>query len=335
MIRRATPADVQPITDMIYELADYQKALDECTVKAEQISEALFGPAATAFAHVAVNSADDVVGMALWFRNFSTWDGAHGIYLEDLYVKPSQRGSGHGKALLAALAKECTDNDYTRLSWSVLNWNTPSIKFYESLGADAKTEWTTYRLTGTHLGAFAAEAGVGLKQGRRSVLLVPRLFGLVRVSLFRRHLVCVRSVLRCHPSRRRSREQAAQSAENDDTQNDAERHLMRIGQERPGDRQEQQLRDDGDCPAPPAARQQSDTGCQHRAAEDRDPGSKSVSVGDALIVAGRAANHCDDREPGGNQPLQRHEGTCPCDCLGQGVRTGGIRHEASLEHDTG
>lgn len=97
MIRRATPADVQPITDMIYELADYQKALDECTVKAEQIGEALFGPAATAFAHVAVNSADDVVGMALWFRNFSTWDGAHGIYLEDLYVKPSQRGSGHGK----------------------------------------------------------------------------------------------------------------------------------------------------------------------------------------------------------------------------------------------
>ncbi|MFI5430774.1 GNAT family N-acetyltransferase [Rhodococcus baikonurensis] len=158
MIRRATPADVQPITDMIYELADYQKALDECTVKAEQIGEALFGPAATAFAHVAVNSADDVVGMALWFRNFSTWDGAHGIYLEDLYVKPSQRGSGHGKALLAALAKECTDNDYTRLSWSVLNWNTPSIKFYESLGADAKTEWTTYRLTGTHLGALAAEA---------------------------------------------------------------------------------------------------------------------------------------------------------------------------------
>ncbi|MDN5545622.1 MAG: GNAT family N-acetyltransferase, partial [Rhodococcus sp. (in: high G+C Gram-positive bacteria)] len=75
MIRRATPADVQPITDMIYELADYQKALDECTVKAEQIGEALFGPAATAFAHVAVNSADDVVGMALWFRNFSTWDG--------------------------------------------------------------------------------------------------------------------------------------------------------------------------------------------------------------------------------------------------------------------
>ena len=110
---------------------------------------------------------------------------------------------------------------------------------------------------------------------------------------------------------------------------------MRIGQERPGDRQEQQLRDDGDCPAPPAARQQSDTGSQHRAAEDRDPGGKSVSVGDALIVAGCTANHCDDREPGGNEPLQRHEGTCPCDCLGQGVRTGGIRHEASLEHDTG
>ena len=105
-----------------------------------------------------VRTGRDGLRARLWFRNFSTWDGAHGIYLEDLYVKPSQRGSGHGKALLAALAKECTDNDYTRLSWSVLNWNTPSIRFYESLGADAKTEWTTYRLTGTHLGALAAEA---------------------------------------------------------------------------------------------------------------------------------------------------------------------------------
>jgi GNAT superfamily N-acetyltransferase len=158
MIRRATPADIQPITDMIYELADYQKAIDECIVKPAQISEALFGDAASAFAHVAVSDNGDVVGMALWFRNFSTWEGVYGIYLEDLYVKPSERGSGHGKALLAALAKECTDNNYSRLSWSVLNWNTPSIEFYESLGAEAKTEWTTYRLTGDHLGSLAALA---------------------------------------------------------------------------------------------------------------------------------------------------------------------------------
>lgn len=161
MIRRATPADVPDITDMIYELADYQKAREECTVSAAQIGEALFGDGASAFAHVAVEDSDgtdEVVGMALWFRNFSTWDGAHGIYLEDLYVKPSRRGSGHGKALLAALAEECTANGYTRLSWSVLNWNSSSIAFYESLGADAQTEWTTYRLTGDPLDALAAQA---------------------------------------------------------------------------------------------------------------------------------------------------------------------------------
>lgn len=163
MIRRATPADVQPITDMIYELADYQNALDSCTVKPDQIGDALFGDAlagkaVSTFAHVAVSDDGDVVGMALWFRNFSTWDGVHGIYLEDLYVKPAHRGSGHGKSLLAALAKECADNEYTRLSWSVLDWNTPSITFYKSLGADPQTDWTTFRLSGDHLEALAAQA---------------------------------------------------------------------------------------------------------------------------------------------------------------------------------
>jgi len=157
MIRRATPDDAAAITGLIYDLADYEKARHECTVTVEQITTALFGENPSAFCHVA-EEAGDVIGLALWFRNFSTWDGVHGIYLEDLFVLPERRGAGHGKALLAALAKECADNDYSRLSWSVLNWNAPSIAFYESLGATAQDEWTTYRLSGDALGSLAEQA---------------------------------------------------------------------------------------------------------------------------------------------------------------------------------
>ena len=157
MIRRATPDDAAAITGLIYDLAEYEKARHECTVTVEQITTALFGENPSAFCHVA-EEAGDVIGLALWFRNFSTWDGVHGIYLEDLFVLPERRGAGHGKALLAALAKECADNGYSRLSWSVLNWNAPSIAFYESLDATAQDEWTTYRLSGDALGRLAKEA---------------------------------------------------------------------------------------------------------------------------------------------------------------------------------
>lgn len=163
VIRRATPDDVAAITGLIYELAEYEKARHECTVVPEQITTALFGPAPAAFAHVVEIPADEanasvIVGTALWFRNFSTWDGVHGIYLEDLYVTPEHRGAGYGKALLATLADECVSQGYTRLAWSVLNWNTPSIGFYESLGAVAQDEWTTYRLSGEALAALATRA---------------------------------------------------------------------------------------------------------------------------------------------------------------------------------
>jgi GNAT superfamily N-acetyltransferase len=156
MIRRATPDDAAAITGLIYDLAEYEKARHECTVTVEQITTALFGENPSAFCHVA-EEAGDVIGLALWFRNFSTWDGVHGIYLEDLFVLPERRGAGHGKALLAALAKECADNGYSRLSWSVLNWNAPSIAFYESLDAIAQDEWTTYRLSGDALGRLAKQ----------------------------------------------------------------------------------------------------------------------------------------------------------------------------------
>ncbi|MFV9429531.1 N-acetyltransferase family protein [Rhodococcus sp. 5G237] len=161
MIRRATPEDVPAITGLIYDLAEYEKARHECTVVPAQIHEALFGPQPSVYAHVAEEFGEDgaagqVVGVALWFRNFSTWDGVHGIYLEDLFVRPEHRGKGHGRALLAALAHECVERGYTRLSWSVLDWNEPSIGFYRSLGAVAQDEWTTFRLSGPALQALGS-----------------------------------------------------------------------------------------------------------------------------------------------------------------------------------
>ncbi|WP_431968001.1 N-acetyltransferase family protein [Nocardia sp. bgisy134] len=157
MIRRATPADVPALVDLVYDLAEYEKARHECTLTLEQLRAALFGPAPALFAHVAEDETG-VVGCAIWFLNYSTWDGVHGIYLEDLYVKPETRGKGYGKALIAALAKEAVDKSYSRVSWSVLTWNTPSIDFYRSIGAVEQDEWVGYRLAGGELVKLAAEA---------------------------------------------------------------------------------------------------------------------------------------------------------------------------------
>ena len=149
-IRRARPDDVPAIVDLVYGLAEYERAPDECRLTAEQLQTALFGEKPAVFCHVA-ETGGEVVGCALWFLNFSTWRGVHGIYLEDLFVCPEQRGSGLGKALLIALAQECVSNGYERLEWSVLDWNTPAIDFYKSLGALPQDEWTTFRLTDTAL----------------------------------------------------------------------------------------------------------------------------------------------------------------------------------------
>ncbi|WP_306321392.1 MULTISPECIES: GNAT family N-acetyltransferase [unclassified Streptomyces] len=147
MIRTATPDDIPVIHTMIRELADYEKALHEARASEEQLREALFGERPAAYAHIAEDESGEAVGFALWFLNFSTWRGVHGIYLEDLYVRPQARGGGHGKALLTELARLCVEREYERLEWSVLNWNTPSIEFYEALGARPQDEWTVYRLT--------------------------------------------------------------------------------------------------------------------------------------------------------------------------------------------
>ncbi|WP_328377633.1 GNAT family N-acetyltransferase [Streptomyces sp. NBC_01020] len=147
MIRNAIAADVPVIHTMIRELAEYEKALDEARATEAQLHEALFGERPAAFAFIAETPEGEAAGFALWFLNFSTWRGVHGIYLEDLYVRPELRGGGYGKALLTELARTCVERGYERLEWSVLNWNEPSIKFYESLGARPQDEWTVYRLT--------------------------------------------------------------------------------------------------------------------------------------------------------------------------------------------
>jgi GNAT superfamily N-acetyltransferase len=145
-VRRAEPSDVERIVELCGELAAHAKAPDEFKMTAEQLDTALFGPEPKVFAHVAEHNGA-VVGCAVWFLTFSTWDGVHGIYLEDLYVSPEQRGTGLGLALLAELARECLRNGYTRLQWVVLDWNTPSIEFYDKLGAKPLDELITYRLS--------------------------------------------------------------------------------------------------------------------------------------------------------------------------------------------
>jgi GNAT superfamily N-acetyltransferase len=153
-IRRAVPADAAAITAMIHGLADFERAADHCTVDETQISTALFNDHPTLRAHVAEVDGE-VAAMALWFLNFSTWDGVEGIFLEDLYVRSQFRRLGLARRLLAALARECVDNGYTRLCWAVLNWNTDAIALYEAVGAEPQNEWTTYRLSGSELAELA------------------------------------------------------------------------------------------------------------------------------------------------------------------------------------
>jgi len=145
-IRRARPDDVPAIVELVYSLAEYERARHECHLTADQLHTALFGATPAVFCHVAEHEGE-VVGCAIWFLSFSTWRGVHGIYLEDLFVRPETRGTGLGKALLTALAQECVTQGYERLEWSVLNWNTPAIDFYKSLCAHPQDEWTIYRLT--------------------------------------------------------------------------------------------------------------------------------------------------------------------------------------------
>ncbi|HEV3169388.1 MAG TPA: GNAT family N-acetyltransferase [Actinocrinis sp.] len=168
MIRPARPADVPAIHRLICDLAEYERSRDQVEATPGHLHAALFGPAPAVFAHVAETEAGtesgtesgdgpQIVGFALWFLNFSTWTGRHGIYLEDLYVRPEHRGGGHGRALLTELARICVERGYRRLEWAVLDWNEPSIGFYKALGAVPMDEWTVFRLTGDALAKVAGD----------------------------------------------------------------------------------------------------------------------------------------------------------------------------------
>ena len=147
--------DVPAVVGLVRELAEYEKALHEARLTEEQLTGVLFGESPALFGHVA-EIEGRVVGVALWFLNFSTWRGTHGIYLEDLYVQPGHRGRGLGKELLRTLAAVCVERGYSRLEWAVLDWNTPSIDFYKSIGAQLKDEWTICRVSGDALARLAA-----------------------------------------------------------------------------------------------------------------------------------------------------------------------------------
>jgi GNAT superfamily N-acetyltransferase len=151
-IRPISPADVPAVVDMVHELAEFERAPQECHLTADQLAAALFTERPALFGHIAELDGAPV-GMALWFLNFSTWRGVHGVYLEDLYVRPSARRAGVGRALLATLAAVCADRGYERLDWWVLHWN-PARDFYHSIGAEAMDDWVPYRLTGAALYAL-------------------------------------------------------------------------------------------------------------------------------------------------------------------------------------
>ena len=153
-VRPVRPDDVPAVVALVRELADYEKALHEVALTEEQLTSALFGDSPALFGHVA-QSDGEVVGIALWFLNFSTWRGTHGIYLEDLYVSPQHRGAGLGRELLRTLAAVCVERGYSRLEWSVLDWNVSAIDFYKAAGSVPMDEWTVFRLTDDALTAFA------------------------------------------------------------------------------------------------------------------------------------------------------------------------------------
>jgi GNAT superfamily N-acetyltransferase len=154
IIRRARSDEAGLVLSLVRELAEYEKLLHEVEASEAMIADALFGGNPRLFCDIAEWSGE-VAGFAVWFVNFSTFSGRSGIYLEDLFVRPAQRGKGIGKALLSHLAKECVANGWSRLQWAVLDWNAPSIAFYKSLGAVTMDEWTVCKVAGPSLMALA------------------------------------------------------------------------------------------------------------------------------------------------------------------------------------
>jgi GNAT superfamily N-acetyltransferase len=156
-IRPALPGDLDSIVALIGELADYERLRHEMDATAGMIGEALFGEAPRVFCDIG-EWAGQLAGLALWFYSFSTFRGLHGIYLEDLYVRPAARGHGLGKLLVAQLARRCVGEGLARLEWSVLDWNAPAIDFYKAQGAELMDGWTTCRVSDAALWRLADQA---------------------------------------------------------------------------------------------------------------------------------------------------------------------------------
>jgi len=154
-IRPATPADQDTIFALVHELAVYEKLADTIDASSESLARALFCDHPRVFCDIVLNDGQPV-GLAIWFYTFSTFRGRHGIWLEDLFVRPAFRGRGFGKALLSRLAARCIGENLARLEWSVLDWNTPSIDFYRAMGAKLMDEWTNCRCEGDTLKSLAA-----------------------------------------------------------------------------------------------------------------------------------------------------------------------------------
>jgi len=149
-IRPAKIQEVGEVLQLIQDLAIYEKAPEQVEASKEDLLNTIFASDPRVFCDL-VEVDGQIAGMAIWFLNYSTWQARHGIYLEDLFIKPEYRGRGYGKALLKHLAKICDEKGYGRLQWWVLDWNSPAIEFYKSLGAEAMDEWTVYRTSGKAL----------------------------------------------------------------------------------------------------------------------------------------------------------------------------------------
>ena len=157
MIRPAVPADVPVVLQLVKELAAYEREPDAVVATEDDLLAALFGADPSAGCHVAEQHGE-VVGFALWYRTFSTWQGKPGLWLEDLYVRPEARGAGLGRALLVELAGTAVARGWTRFEWWVLDWNEPAQGFYRSLGARPEDEWTVWRVDGLRLAGLARDA---------------------------------------------------------------------------------------------------------------------------------------------------------------------------------
>lgn len=157
-IRPARPGEAALVLGFVRELAAYERLSHECEASEADIAAALFGDAPRVFCDIAEWEGAPV-GFALWFPNFSTFSGRHGIYLEDLFVRPSHRGRGIGTAMMVRLARLCAERGWTRFQWSVLDWNAPSIAFYRAIGAELLEEWTVCRVSGAALARLARREG--------------------------------------------------------------------------------------------------------------------------------------------------------------------------------